>query len=159
MNINLEKIEQIINEEITKYQEISELYDKKQKILIEIKADALCDIDVKIMDKLKEINLVTKKRLELAPDMNMSDLIAQCTNSDMKSRFEMMQKTLNQLAIDIQLKEKTNIDLLEHGAKIVNKTVELIVNNMTIETAGYNAQGKMKTKNEKLQFSSIVEEV
>lgn len=165
MKQNLKLIEQNINEEISLYKELENLYKEKQEILVGKKADELIEVDSKIFNKFESIRPLIQNRNELfstfsGSETSMSVLIEEAKKNDIEQskRFEKLKKEINSLVKSLTELDAINLELTKFGIKITNKTMQIILNNVKIPTNEYNNQGKVVNQ-QKLQLSSVSEEV
>lgn len=163
--LTLTEFKNTVDEEIKSYEAMEELYKLKQAILVQGKSDALWDVDAKILDRMKTIKNLNEKRKEIAKylgsdNLTMSEIIAKAhaSNNAIAQKLETQQTTLKMLANSISLYEKTNMELIKHGLIMTGKTLNILVNALLPQSNHYNKNGKT-TQNDKLQISSVVEEV
>lgn len=165
MKQNLLLLEKNINEEVSLYKELENLYKEKQDILVYKKADQLIEIDSKIFNKFENIKPVIDRRNELFfklsdSDISMTKIIEEAKKVDIEQskRFEKLKAEINSLVKSISELDAINLELTKFGVKLTNKTMQIILNNVKIPTNEYNSQGKVNNQ-EKLQLSSVSEEV
>lgn len=159
-------MEKTINEEIALYKELEDLYKEKQDILVYKKADELMEVDSKIFNKFESIKPLIDNRNELFfefsadSDMSISKVIEEAKKVDIEQskRFEKLKTEINSLVKTITELDAINLELTKFGIKLTNKTMQIILNNVSIPTNEYNCQGKVNNQ-EKLHLSSVSEEV
>lgn len=160
----IDRLENIIDTEISGYKNIEKLYTDKKEMLIHGKASDLHKIDEQIMDTYKNITSCADARKEMStalniPNFSMTDIINKVKECDEEAaqKFEVKKAKVNELAKKIFELEKTNIELLKHGLHVTNKTLEIIVKGLKPVTNEYNQRGRNITKDQ-LEMSSIIEE-
>lgn len=165
MKQNLLLIEKTINEEVSLYKELENLYKEKQDVLVNKKADELVEVDSKIFNKFESLKPLIDTRNELffkfsGSDMTMSKVIEEAKKVDIEQskRFEKLKTEINSLVKTITQLDAINLELTKFGIKLTNKTMQIILNNVSISTNEYNSHGKVNNQ-EKLHLSSVSEEV
>lgn len=161
---DVQDLEKYIDEEITCYREIKNLYTDKREILIHGKSDELFNVDARILNTLKSTNNTVAKRIGLLSKLNikkpnMSEIINFLRQKEPSAveRFEEKKREINELSKSIAKLEKLNLELTKHGINMTNKTLEAILKSVTISTNEYDKRGK-NIAGENLEMSSIVEE-
>ena len=165
MNEALLEFNGIIDEEIHAYENLGELYETKKQALIDWKSDDLSRIDAQITEKAETIKDLSTKRKELAKNMGnenftFSEIIekTEAINKNLAKKFKDQQKKLKELSLSLTLEEKTCLELIKHGLKIVEKKVEIICDVVSPQTEQYDKSGHSIKSNESI-VSSITEDV
>lgn len=165
MKENLILIEKNIDQEIALYKELESLYTEKQEILINKKVDELVEIDSRIIKTFDSIRGLIINRNKIfsgmsEDDFSMSKLISDTRNLDLKlsQKFEKQREEVNALVKSLSQLDAINMELTKFGMKIANRTMQIILNNVSLPTNEYNNQGKVVNP-EQLQLSSVSEEV
>lgn len=160
----IKKLENLIDKEIDGYKNIEKLYIDKKEILIRGKGTDLYDVDTKIVDTYKSINSLSENRKNITkalniPTFSLTDLINRIKEVDAQAaeKFEKKKEEVKELSQKIFELERVNMDLLQHGMHVTNKTLEIIIKGLKPITEEYNKKGRSTTK-EQLEMSSIIEE-
>lgn len=164
MDDMLIKFKEVVDEEITAYESLGELYKIKQSILVQGKSDALWDIDAQIVSKTDNIKELNEKRKEVArylgnENITLSEVIekAKSSNDELATKLEGQKVKLNVLSRSLALQETTNITLIKHGLVMVGKTLDIIAGVVLPHAKQYDKKGK-NIEIDKSLISSVVEE-
>lgn len=158
-------ISQMLDDTITVYQELLELYKEKKKVLLTPKNnDLLRSIDEKILAQVNSVKKVNEKREnfckenEIEPS-NISTLIelAQKENPEFEEILSKQKVKINEVAEEMALVEKTNVELIKHGLVMSDKLLDIIISAAVPQTDNYDMHGKNIDTSE-LSISSIVED-
>lgn len=165
MKNRFDMLENNINEEVTLYKELENLYKEKQEILINKKSEVLADVDSRILKVLESIKSLVEKRQEITASisgkvMTLSEVVDESRKIDLRQskRFDDKKDEINTLVKTLIELDAINTELTKHGIKVTNKIMQMILNNINIPTNAYDQKGKMVDKGE-INISSIVEEV
>lgn len=166
MNESLVKFKEVVDEEISAYEALSELYKIKQTLLVQGKSDALWDIDAQIIDRANNIKEINAKRKDIATylgneNLTMTEAIekAKEANDAIADSLQEQKNKIRVLSKSLTIQEKTNLTLIKHGLTMVGKTLDIIVGTLMPQSTGqYNKSGQSITTDKSL-ISSIVEEV
>ncbi len=161
---NLEELKKSIYEEIQLYKTLDELFEEKRKVIISNKAEDLLKVDEKILNVVDSIKSAVNHRQTLSKiladkNLSISEMIelAKTSAPTLVGEFEAAQNQIIELSNEIARKERIIKELLRHGMNLVNKTLNLISN--AVSMAGdYNRTGK-NVQSDIDRISSIVEEV
>lgn len=161
---NLKTIKNLIDEELELYSILNNQFEEKRKILVSNSVDDLLTIDEKILNTVDSIKSSVNHRQNLSNKFgihssNLTEMIALAQNIDtnLAEEFKMTQEQINELIKEIAHKERIIKELIQHGMKIVNKTLG-ILSNATSLAGDYNSHGQ-STQGEINRISSIIEEV
>lgn len=165
MNDTLLKFKEVIDEEIEAYESLKELYKIKQSFLIQGKNDSLWDVDAQIIEKAKDIKDLNQKRKNVAKylgneELTMTEAIEKAKDFDnsLAKNLESQKIKLKLLSKTLDIQEKTNMTLIQHGLIMVRKTLDIIVDALLPEVKGqYNKNGE-NIKTDKTFISSIEKE-
>ena len=153
-------ISNMINEAITGYGDLLELYKEKKQALIKADKDMLTFIDEKIMEHVKVLQNINKSREIFCKkyDLNSVKLSALIDMSiqnypEMQEKFEAQKIKINELANEIALVNNTNVELIEHSLKMSDKMLDIIVS--ATQTDNYDKHGRNTDMG---GISSIVED-
>lgn len=158
-------ISQMLDDTIAVYQELLELYKEKKKVLLTPKNnDLLRSIDEKILAQVNSVKKVNEKREnfckenEIEPS-NISTLIelAQKENPEFEEILSKQKVKINEVAEEMALVEKTNVELIKHGLVMSDKLLDIIISAAVPQTDNYDMHGKNIDTSE-LSISSIVED-
>ncbi|MDD3238280.1 MAG: flagellar protein FlgN [Candidatus Gastranaerophilales bacterium] len=165
MQIDFEMLENCLNEEITLYKELENLYKEKQEILTKRDVEKLEDIDSTILKHLDSVKSLIEKRKTIAVStsgkvMTLSEVVeaALSVDKNQADKFTELQNELNSLVKELIRQERLNNELTKYGIKTTNKIMQIILNEVAIPTKEYNQKGKM-VEQSSLNISSVSEEV
>ena len=160
----LEKLSNIIDEELSLYEELRDLYIEKKKVLIAAKPEELAPIDEKIMVVYGNIMSLDKKRTKVSEkleidEVNMTNLIALVdgVSDDLKNKFEEQKVKINEVSNELMLLNQRNVELIKHGLIISDRMLNTIVNAFTPQTSLYDGTGKNK-ENDSTSISTVVKD-
>lgn len=165
MEQHLALLEKNINDEVSLYRELENLYKEKQDILVHRKLNELLEVDSKITFKFECIKPLVEVRNEIFSgvsnsEISMSKIIEESRKVDFEQskRFENLKEEINSLTKSLMQLDQMNLELIKFGMRLTNKTMQIILNNVNIPTSEYNSHGKVNNQ-EILQLSSVSEEV
>src|SRR5574344_1061937 len=135
MNDALVEYSEIIEEELHAYEALGDLYSKKEEILVQGNSDALWDIDSKIVEHAKNIKQIEENRQRVAlslgnENITLSEVIEKVKVEDknLAQKISSQKEKLGALSKKLILQQKTHMSLIEHGLKMVEKTMDIIFN-------------------------------
>lgn len=159
------KYSEIIEEELHAYEDLSELYKTKEEVLVQGKSDELWDIDSKVVEQAKVIKQIEENRQKMAEllgnqNIKLEEIIQKTSQFDkeLSEKFEELQKKLKELSRTISLQQKKHMSLIEHGLKMVDKTMDIIYNVAAPQNQQYDKYGHNIKTNTDTVLSSIIEE-
>lgn len=155
----------IIDEEISAYEALGELYKVKQSVLINRQCDALWDIDAQIVQKAEFIKELANRRKQIGKylgneDITLSEIIEKTkdNNQELAKSFQTQKVKIGVLSKALKLQETTNMALIKHGLVMVEKTMDVIFGAISPQNKQYDKYGNNVKSDENL-ISSIMEEV
>jgi len=165
VNEVLIEFKDVIDEEIQAYETLGNLYNVKQSLLVQGKSDELWDVDAKIVESADYIKSLNSKRKIVAgylgdENLTMSEIIekAKAENDVIYEKLQQQQVKLKILAKSLNLQEKTNMTLIQHGLTMVGKTLDIIVSALMPQAQGQYDKAGHSVQSDKSLISSIVEE-
>ena len=160
-----DELEKNLRDSMIQYKDLEGLFVAKQEALTNKKIDDLMDVDTKIMDKSRSIQPYVKHRDEIFnkifnKSVSLSVVIEECKKNDMEQaqRFSQLKDELNTLIKKLKQLEFENMEMVNFGIKVSNKTLQIILNNISIPTSEYDRKGKALGQ-ESLELSSVCEKV
>ncbi len=155
---------EILDKEISAYEELKELFSQKRELLKKSKSDDLGVLDNKILalnNKIVKLNDTRKNiGVELTgKECNMTEFIecAEQKAPDFVKQLEDRKVKICKLIPEITLLNKQNVELLKHGIIITNKMLETIINAFAPQGSYYNGAGKTDTHD--IDMWTISEEI
>lgn len=156
---------QMLDDTITVYQELLDLYkEKKQALLTPKNNEILRVVDEKILAHINAVKNVNEKREEFCKENDIdpakiSTLIefASKDNKEFEEILSEQKVKINEVAQEIALIEKTNVELIKHGLIMSDKLLDIIISAAMPQTDNYDMHGKNIDTSE-LSISSIVED-
>lgn len=156
---------QMLDDTITVYQELLDLYkEKKQALLTPKNNEILRVVDEKILAHINTVKNVNEKREEFCKENDIESAkistLIELASKDNKEFEEILfeQKVkINEVAQEIALIEKTNVELIKHGLIMSDKLLDIIISAAMPQTDNYDMHGKNIDTSE-LSISSIVED-
>ncbi len=156
---------QMLDDTITVYQELLDLYkEKKQALLTPKNNEILRVVDEKILAHINTVKNVNEKREEFCKENDIdpakiSTLIefASKDNKEFEEILSEQKVKINEVAQEIALIEKTNVELIKHGLIMSDKLLDIIISAAMPQTDNYDKHGKNIDTSE-LSISSIVED-
>lgn len=150
----------MIDEVITGYSDLLELYKLKKQALVKADKDMLSIVDEKILTHVKVLQNINKsreifcKKYDLEA-IKLSSLIEMSIKNypEMQEKFEKQKVKINELANEIALVNNTNVELIEHSLKMSDKMLDIIVS--ATQTDNYDKHGRNTDMG---GISSIVED-
>ena len=159
-------LENSLDREITLYEELENLYSQKKEVLISNNTDELLEIDTQILNKMKIIQDMVQERLNISQSITdkevlLSEIIEKCRQIDEKQaqRLEEKKEKINSLVKNLQKLDTINEELTKHGIKLSSKILQIILNNVLINSTEYDKKGKVINNPNDLKISSINKEV
>ena len=151
-----ETVSQMLDNTISVYEELLELYKEKKKVLLTPKNNELLRIvDEKILAQVNTVKKVNAKREEFCNENEISSTQKECPQFEKKLSEQKVK--INEVAEEMALVEKTNVELIKHGLVMSDKLLDIIISAATPQTDNYDMHGKNVDTSE-LSISSIVED-
>ena len=156
---------QMLDDTITVYQELLDLYkEKKQALLTPKNNEILRVVDEKILAHINTVKNVNEKREEFCKENDIDpakiSTLIEFASNDNKEFEEILSEQkvkINEVAQEIALIEKTNVELIKHGLIMSDKLLDIIISAAMPQTDNYDKHGKNIDTSE-LSISSIVED-
>ena len=156
---------QMLDDTITVYQELLDLYkEKKQALLTPKNNEILRVVDEKILAHINTVKNVNEKREEFCKENDIEpakiSTLIELASKDNKEFEEILSEQkvkINEVAQEIALIEKTNVELIKHGLIMSDKLLDIIISAAMPQTVNYDMHGKNVDTSE-LSISSIVED-
>ena len=149
-----ETVSQMLDNTISVYEELLELYKEKKKVLLTPKNNELLRIvDEKILAQVNTVKKVNAKREEFCTLIELAQ--KECPQFEKKLSEQKVK--INEVAEEMALVEKTNVELIKHGLVMSDKLLDIIISAATPQTDNYDMHGKNVDTSE-LSISSIVED-
>lgn len=158
-------ISNMIEDAISAYEELLELYKEKKQALMTRNTDKLSVVDNNIISQVEIINKINNIRdnycrnNDVAVPIKITELLEMTAqeNPDFHEVYEQQKVKIREVADEIALLSKTNVELLKHGLIMSDKMLDIIVSAAVPQTTNYNKQGK-NIETSELSISSIVED-
>lgn len=159
-----ENISKMIEQAISGYENLLELYTEKKQALLKPDKDMLCFVDEKIMSHVKFLTDINKERekyckengIETVKITELIDLSA-TEYPELKEVYEKQKVKICEVADEIALIERTNVELLKHNLIMSDKMLDIIISAAMPQKDNYDRHGKNIDTSE-LSISSIVED-
>lgn len=160
-----ETVSQMLDNTISVYEELLELYKEKKKVLLTPKNnESLRIVDEKILAQVNTVKKVNAKREEFCNENEISSTkistlieLAQKECPQFEKKLSEQKVKINEVAEEMALVEKTNVELIKHGLVMSDKLLDIIISAATPQTDNYDMHGKNVDTSE-LSISSIVED-
>ena len=148
----------IMNKEIVLYADMRELFAAKKLIIIQNEVNKLSEIDSRIIEHVKRNEKVNEERIKLTggTHLNITTLINLarkkapqyiCNLERYKEQFSTLSKEISELY-------KENLELLEYGISLTDKSVNIIIGVLSPKKTNYSKHGKESVSN--VVLSTIV---
>lgn len=154
----------ILDNEITEYTKLKDLFAEKRELLKKAKSDDLGVLDNKIMAEHEIITKLNNSRENIAQQLlgknaNMSEFIeyAEENTPEYAEKLKERKVKICNIIPEITLLNQQNVELLKHGIIITNKMLETIVNAFAPQGSYYNGAGKTDTHD--MDMWTISEEI
>ena len=154
----------ILDNEITEYTKLKDLFAEKRELLKKAKSDDLGVLDNKIMAEHEVITKLNNSRENIAQQLlgknaNMSEFIeyAEENTPEYAEKLKERKVKICNIIPEITLLNQQNVELLKHGIIITNKMLETIVNAFAPQGSYYNGAGKTDTHD--MDMWTISEEI
>ena len=153
-----------LDNEITEYTKLKDLFAEKRELLKKAKSDDLGVLDNKIMAEHEVITKLNNSRENIAQQLlgknaNMSEFIeyAEENTPEYAEKLKERKVKICNIIPEITLLNQQNVELLKHGIIITNKMLETIVNAFAPQGSYYNGAGKTDTHD--MDMWTISEEI
>lgn len=158
-------VSQILDDTILVYKELLELYKEKKKVLLTPKNnDLLRIIDEKILAQVNTVRRINEKREEFCNENEISSTkistlieLAQKECPEFEKKLSEQKVKINEVAEEMALIDKTNVELIKHGLVMSDKLLDIIISAAGSQKDSYDQHGKNIEAN-KITIGSIVEE-
>lgn len=159
-----ENISKMIEQAISGYEVLLELYTEKKQALLKPDKDMLCFVDEKIMSHVKFLTDLNKEREKYCKEngietVKITDLIDLSAKEypEFTEIYEKQKVKICEVADKIMLIERTNVELLKHNLVMSDKMLDIIISAAMPQKDNYDRHGKNIDTSE-LSISSIVED-
>ena len=151
-NETMDKLISILDNEITEYTNLKDLFAEKRELLKKAKSDDLGVLDNKILAAHEVITKLNNSRENIAQELlgknaNMTEFIEYAEENAPEYADELKDRKVKICNIipEIALLNQQNVELLKHGIIITNKMLETIINAFAPQGSYYNGAGKTDT--------------
>lgn len=159
-----EKISNMIEMVIPAYEELLSFYKEKKQALLKQDTNMLALVDEKIVAQVKYITNLNKKRENFCKEneiepVKITELIelAQKEYPEYKEIYENQKVKIRNIADELALVERANVELLKHSLTMSDKLLDIIISAAGSQKDSYDQHGKNIEAN-KITIGSIVEE-
>ena len=153
-----------LDNEITAYTELKDLFAQKRELLKKAKSADLGVLDNKILSLHEVITKLNLSRESIAQNLigknaNMSEFIefAEENAPEYTDALKERKVKICNIIPEITLLNQQNVELLKHGIIITNKMLDTIVNAFAPQGSYYNGAGKTDTHD--MDMWTISEEI
>jgi len=161
---NLNELIKILDELISAYEVMAKLYEEKKASLIKNHYDELGVLDNRIIENYEHLKFLNNKRKILSNElgdenMNLSTLIELASQKDehLAEEFSLRKVKINELSSQLLLLEKTNVELINHGLILSEKSLSMYIDAVEPQANLYDKSGK-NVDTTGITMSSVVEE-
>ena len=163
-NETMDKLISILDNEITEYTNLKDLFAEKRELLKKAKSDDLGILDNKILAAHEVITKLNNSRENIAQELlgknaNMTEFIeyAEENAPEYTDKLKDRKVKICNIIPEIALLNQQNVELLKHGIIITNKMLETIINAFAPQGSYYNGAGKTDTHD--MDMWTISEEI
>ena len=157
-------ISNMIDDAISGYEQLLELYLEKKQALIKSDKDMLAFVDEKIIAQVRFLTDLNNKREEYCKEIDIKPVkitelieLAKKEFPEFEEVYENQKVKIREVADKIALTENTNVELLKHNLTMSDKLLDIIVSAAMPQKDNYDMHGKNIDTSE-LSISSIVED-
>ena len=143
---------------------MAELYEEKKNSLVKNHYDELGVLDNRIVENYEHLKFLNNKRKILSNElgeenMNLSTLIDIAAQKDenLAEEFSLRKVKINELSSKLLLLEKTNVELINHGLVLAEKSLSMYIDAVEPKPNLYDKSGK-NVDTTGITMSSVVEE-
>lgn len=158
------ELEKILNQEINAYSKLEGYIQEKKETIVNGDIKRLKNIDYEI-EKFNSIICNLEKDRQKATaifgheNLSINDIIEQIEDNEQIEKLSGLKFKLKKIIENIQRQNKIINSLIEHSLKLIEYSVNAIVNVISPEIAFYNNNGKVKKSSNRMEISSVNHEV
>lgn len=160
----LRNISNMIEDAISAYEELLCFYKEKKQALLKQDKDMLAFVDEKIIAQVKYLKNLTTKREEFCKENDIAPIkitelieLAQKEYPDFQEIYENQKVKIREVADELMLIEKTNVELIKHNLTMSDKLLDIIISAAVSQKDNYDRRGRNVDTGE-LSIGSMVEE-
>lgn len=157
-------ISSMIEDAITAYEELLNLYKEKKQALLKRDTTMLSFVDEKIVAQAKYLTTMNKKREDYCKENDIAPVkitelieLAQQEEPEFTEIYEKQKVKIREVADELALIEKTNVELIKHSLTMSDKLLDIIISAAVPQKDNYDQHGKNIDTTD-LSIGSIVEE-
>lgn len=157
-------ISSMIEDAITAYEELLNLYKEKKQALLKRDTTMLSFVDEKIVAQAKYLTTMNKKREDYCKENDIAPVkitelieLAQQEEPEFTEIYEKQKVKIREVADELALIEKTNVELIRHSLTMSDKLLDIIISAAVPQKDNYDQHGKNIDTTD-LSIGSIVEE-
>lgn len=157
-------ISSMIEDAITGYEELLNLYKEKKQALLKRDTAMLSFVDEKIVAQARHLTTTNKKREDYCKENDIAPVkitelieLAQKEEPDFTEIYEKQKVKIREVADELALIEKTNVELIKHSLTMSDKLLDIIISAAVPQKDNYDQHGKNIDTTD-LSIGSIVEE-
>ncbi len=157
-------ISSMIEDAITAYEELLNLYKEKKQALLKRDTTMLSFVDEKIVAQAKYLTTMNKKREDYCKENDIAPVkitelieLAQQEEPEFTEIYEKQKVKIREVADELVLIEKTNVELIKHSLTMSDKLLDIIISAAVPQKDNYDQHGKNIDTTD-LSIGSIVEE-
>lgn len=157
-------ISSMIEDAIIGYEELLNLYKEKKQALLKRDTTMLSFVDEKIVAQAKYLTTMNKKREDYCKENDIAPVkitelieLAQREEPEFTEIYEKQKVKIREVADELALIEKTNVELIKHSLTMSDKLLDIIISAAVPQKDNYDQHGK-NIDSTNLSIGSIVEE-
>jgi len=159
--IDAEKIENILNYEITTYSNIQNCILSKKEALIKGDIETLQKIDNEILIYEQEITKIEAERNNIKGSfqrMTLGEVVEKLQKIDKQQAERILEKKekIKEISQNIKKYNEVNTELIKHAIKLVENSISSIIGAFVPETKSYNSYGKSSKNTANTMISSVI---
>lgn len=152
--VDIEELESILKQQVEVYTDMEREVLNKKEFIIKGDITRLQEVDTELEKITHNIQKLEKRKKEVENLLNINQTFD--TNRNRIIKFE---EDIKAVTKNINRHNKVSMELLKHSLKMVEGSINIILNTATPETSTYNAFGKVKNNHTNTGISSIVQDV
>lgn len=157
-------ISSMIEDAFIGYEELLNLYKEKKQTLLKRDTTMLSFIDEKIVAQAKYLTTMNQKREDYCKENDIAPIkitelieLAQKEEPEFTEIYEKQKVKIREVADELALIEKTNVELIKHSLTMSDKLLDIIISAAVPQKDNYDQHGKNIDTTD-LSIGSIVEE-
>lgn len=154
------ELETLLQQEIDACSKLEGYIDDKRQYLVKGDIESIMSVDVELEKYNSALEKLEEKKHQLYPEKSsLTEIIEGIQEKNQAARLNSLKNKLGGSLQNIQKQNNINAELIKHSLKVIEGSINSIVNVLVPESSSYNNRGKFIQEENAQTISSVIREV